>query len=36
MSKYNGEKEDQEIKKLIFMLNHLSKPEIKDVRKEIS
>lgn len=35
MSKYKGEKEDREIKKLIFLLNHLSKPEMKDVRKEI-
>ncbi len=31
MSKYQGEKDDKEIKKLIFLLNYLSKPEIKDV-----
>jgi TFIIF-interacting CTD phosphatase-like protein len=36
MSHYEGQKDDQEIKKLLFFLNHLAKAEIKDVRKEIS
>ena len=36
VSQYKVEKEDQEIKKLLFLLNHLAKPEIKDIRKEIS
>jgi TFIIF-interacting CTD phosphatase-like protein len=29
---YEGEKEDQEIKKLMFLLSHLAKHEVKDVR----
>ncbi len=36
MSQYNGDKEDQEIKKLLFLLNHLAKPEVKDIRREIN
>lgn len=36
LSEFDGDSSDQELLKLIPFLNHLSRPEIKDVRREIS
>lgn len=35
LDKYEGSEEDDGLKKLSFFLEHLSKPEISDVRREI-